>query len=167
MRASTTAWWYQLTPSSDPCPWFQLTFQIWSHKCGGNSIVGAPYSHQLHTLFVKHLLHIWNGCGNHSMWDESHNHCMMVSFDSQQWSMITAYFQNPAPQVWWPLPNPQYTYFKWMLELFHEEWETQPLHDGIIWLPAVIHDFSWLSKSGPTKVLVTAWWGLHKPIQSI
>ena len=45
MRASATAWWYHLTPSV-----IQLTFQIQSHKCGGNSMMGAPYLHPLHCI---------------------------------------------------------------------------------------------------------------------
>ena len=28
-----------------------------------------------------------------------------------------------------------------MWEWFHVEWEPQPLHDGIIWHPAVIYDW--------------------------
>ncbi len=52
MRASTTAWWYHLTPNNDP--WFQLTFQIWSHKCGGNSMAGASYPHLQHIMFDNH-----------------------------------------------------------------------------------------------------------------
>jgi hypothetical protein len=47
---------------------------------------------------------------------------------------------------------------KW--DPFHVVLETQPLHAHII-CPAVIQDFSWISKSGLTSVVVTAWWRLH------
>ncbi len=53
---------------------------------------------------------------------------------------------------------------EWILESFHVGWEPQPLHDhdgAVIWHPSVIHDFSRLSDSGPTSVMVTTWWGLY------
>ena len=89
--------------SFDTQQWSMISadLQIRSRKCGGNSMMGAPYPHPQHIMFVNHLVYVWSGCGNHSMWDESLNHCMMVSFDTQQWSMISADFSNPVPQVWW------------------------------------------------------------------
>ena len=32
---------------------FTCLFQIWSHKCCGNSVMGAPYPHPLHIMFVN------------------------------------------------------------------------------------------------------------------
>ena len=94
----TNTWWYHLSPGSDQ--WFHVTFQIRSHKCGGNIMMGAPPPHPQHMKNVNNLLHIWHGSVNHSMWDYILNHC-----------------------------------------------------NGIIWHPAVINDFSWLSKSSPAR-----WW---------
>jgi hypothetical protein len=37
-RASTTALWYDLSPSCDP-PGFQLNYQIATHNCGGNGMM--------------------------------------------------------------------------------------------------------------------------------
>ena len=54
------------------------------HKSVGNSMMGAPYPHPHHLIFAKYLVYVWNGCGNHSMWVKSLNHCMMVSFGTQQ-----------------------------------------------------------------------------------
>jgi hypothetical protein len=50
---------------------------------GGNSMMGAPYPHPQYMKYVNPLLYVWNGSGNHSMWDESLSHCMMISFVSQ------------------------------------------------------------------------------------
>jgi hypothetical protein len=98
---NTFQWWLWAYECTLTLRWFHLTFQIWFHKCIGNSMVGAPYSHPQHIMFGNHLVYVWNGCGNHSMWDESLIHCMMVSFDTQQWSVISADFLNPIQQVWW------------------------------------------------------------------
>ena len=53
-RNLTTACSYHLAPSSDPR--FQLTFQIRSDKCGGNSMMVASYSYSQHMKAVNHSL---------------------------------------------------------------------------------------------------------------
>ena len=58
MRASTAAWrCCHLAPSSDP--WFQPKFQIGSHKCDGNTMMGAIYPHSLHMKFVNMTVYMF------------------------------------------------------------------------------------------------------------
>jgi hypothetical protein len=39
---------------------FQLTFQIWTGKCGGNGMMMDPYPHPQHMKVVKHLEWKWD-----------------------------------------------------------------------------------------------------------
>jgi N-acetylneuraminic acid mutarotase len=75
-------------PISDQ--WFQLTFQIWSHNCGGNSMMKAPYPHSLHIIFFITLYMF--GVDFESI-DESLKHCMW-------W-----YHLAPSTDPWFQLGN--------------------------------------------------------------
>jgi hypothetical protein len=80
-RASSNAWWNHLSPRSHQ--WFQLTFQIGSHKCGGKSIkhdggLQIPI-HSTWSMSTPFFM-LWVDVGTIPWWDESLNHCMMVSF---------------------------------------------------------------------------------------
>jgi len=44
----------------------------------GNGKVMDPSRYSLHMKVVTQLGFVWNGCGNHAMWDYSLNHCTMV-----------------------------------------------------------------------------------------
>jgi hypothetical protein len=80
--ASTTAQKLHSAPSSDPG--FYLTFQIWANKSGGNGMMTVPYPHTQHMKVAKHLVYVWGGYGNHSMWVWSLNHCTEASFSTKQ-----------------------------------------------------------------------------------
>ncbi len=43
-----------------------------------------PYPHPQHMKVVTHLVYVWSGCGNHSMWVWSLNHCTRASFSAKQ-----------------------------------------------------------------------------------
>jgi hypothetical protein len=58
-------------------------------------------------------------------------------------------------------------YLTWMWEPFQVGLEPQPMHCGVICQPAVTQGFSCIPKSGFKSVVVTAWWWIHQPIQSI
>ena len=45
--------------------------------------------------------------------------------------------------------------------------ESQPLHNGMVWSPAVTQAFSQLSKSGSTRAMATGCWWFHMPIHFI
>ena len=64
--ASTNEQELHLVPSSDLgfCP----TFQIWADKHGDNVMKTDPYPHPQHMKIVKHLVYVWSGYENHSMW---------------------------------------------------------------------------------------------------
>ena len=64
--ASTTAQGLQSAPSSDQG--FQLTFQIWASKSGDNGMMTDPYPHPQQMKAFEHLVYVWVGYGNHSMW---------------------------------------------------------------------------------------------------
>ena len=68
--------------------------------CWYNGMMMDPYPHPQHMKVVKQLSYVWSGCGNHSMWVWSLNHCTRASFSAKQWPRISADFQNPDLQVW-------------------------------------------------------------------
>ena len=39
--------------------------------------------------------------------------------------------------------------------------QPQPLNKGFIWCQAVTQDFVWLPNSGPTSIVIPAWWRIH------
>ena len=49
-----------------------------------NGMMMNPYPHSQHMMIVKHLVNIWRGCGSHSTWVWSLNHCIKTSFSTKQ-----------------------------------------------------------------------------------
>ena len=80
--ASTNEQGLHLAPSSDPgfCP----AFQIWADKNGYTSMMTDLHPHPQHMKAVKHLLYVWSGYENHSMWVWSLTRCPMASFGAKQ-----------------------------------------------------------------------------------
>jgi hypothetical protein len=62
--------------------------QIWTNKCGGNGMVMDPYAHPQQMNVLEHLEYASGGCGNHSRWVLSLNHCTMVPDHSPTERMI-------------------------------------------------------------------------------
>ncbi len=58
---------------------------IWADGCGG---VVNPSAHPQHMNDRKHLVYIWSGYGNHSMWIWGLNKCSMTSFVAHLWTRI-------------------------------------------------------------------------------
>ena len=102
LGASANAQELYSTPSvgSD---WFQPsepTSQIWFDMCGGNDcMMTDPCPHPLHVTIVNHLVYVWSGCGNHSMWVWSLNHCTRASFGAKQWPRILSDIPKLGRQV--------------------------------------------------------------------
>jgi hypothetical protein len=97
--ASTTAQRLHSAPSSHPG--FRLRmFQIWADKYGYTSMMTVPYPHPQHVKVGKHLVYVWGGYGNHSMWVWSLNHCTKASFSTKQSPGILADVPNLGQQVW-------------------------------------------------------------------
>ncbi len=49
-------------------------------KYGGNGMMMDPSAHQQLMNVLKHLVYVWSGCGNHSMWVWGLNQCTLTSF---------------------------------------------------------------------------------------
>ena len=98
--ASTTAPWDHLCAHRQ---WHrsQLTSQIWANKFVGNCMMTDPYPQEQNTKVVYDLVYVWSGCGSHSMWVLSLNHCAMASFVHTQVTQISADFSNLSQQVCW------------------------------------------------------------------
>ena len=67
-------------------PTVVITDQTLTNKCGGNDIMMDPYHHPQHMKVVIRLWYVWSGCGKHSMWVWSLNHCTRASLGAKQWS---------------------------------------------------------------------------------
>ncbi len=128
---------------------------------------------------VNHLTHDWRGCGSHSMSLNQWAKAFLVPssypgfhLTSQIWankcggnSMTPHLYPHPLQRK--VVKHPVYTF--WIdLHLFHVGLEPHALHHhGIVQRTAVTQDFNRLPKSGPTSVVVTAWWHIHISIHSI
>jgi hypothetical protein len=49
-------------------PRFLLTPKFWANKYGSCGMMVDTSAHPLHLKRAKHLVYVWSGCGNHSMW---------------------------------------------------------------------------------------------------
>ena len=56
----------------------QLLKSLCANKYGGNGMIEDPSAHLLHMNGLKHLVYVWSGSGNHSMWVCSLNHSAQV-----------------------------------------------------------------------------------------
>ena len=77
-----------------------------TNKCDGNNMMTDPYPHPQHMKVVNHHLYVSSGCGKHSMWAWSLNHCTRASFSAKQWLRISAQLPKPWPTsvevtAWW------------------------------------------------------------------
>jgi hypothetical protein len=42
--------------------------KFWADKYGSSGVMVDPSAHPHHMNGLKHLVYVWSGCGNHSMW---------------------------------------------------------------------------------------------------
>ena len=131
---------------------------------------------------IQHLEYVWRGCGDHSMWVWSLNHCIINSFDarkdrgfqpnSKTWDnkfcgnsmmevrpiFLSTQHMNDVKhlvcmkRMWWP---------------FHVSLEPESMHHDFIWCRAVTQDFIQIQKLGTTIFVQTAWLRSNPCIQSI
>ena len=73
---------------------FQLTSQIMVIKCGPNCMMPDPYPNPQHMKVVNHLVYVWIGYGNHSMWVWNINHSTRASFAVLHRIRFSADFPN-------------------------------------------------------------------------
>ena len=50
------------------------------NKYGGSGMKVDPSANPLRINGLKHIVHVWSGCGNHSMWVWGLNQCTLTSF---------------------------------------------------------------------------------------
>ena len=66
-------------------------------KCGGKGMMMDPnpnHPQHMNMKVVNHLVYVWSGYGNHSMWVWSLNICTRASCGAQQRPRISADFPN-------------------------------------------------------------------------
>jgi hypothetical protein len=80
--ASTNAQSLYSVPSNDLG--FQPTCKMRMSMCGCNDMMMDPYPHPQHMMDVKHLVYVWGGSENHSMWIWSLNQYTLASFGTKQ-----------------------------------------------------------------------------------
>jgi hypothetical protein len=60
-----------------------------------------PFTHPQHMNDLKHLVCVWRGYGNHSMWVWGLNQCNMTSFVEYLWTRTLANFLILDHDIWW------------------------------------------------------------------
>ena len=59
---------------------FGLLTKLRTNKYGGSGTMVDPSAHQQPINVLKHLVYVWSGCGNHSMWVWGLNQCTLTFY---------------------------------------------------------------------------------------
>jgi hypothetical protein len=129
---------------------------------GGNGMMMGPAAHSQLMKVLNHLVYVWSGCGNHSMWVWSLDQCTMILFSTQLCSSNLAKISNSGNTDWrqWhgngpSCPSTAYECsqspcicLEWMWGPFHVDLQPRSLHLGFIYNPGVLHKLAKISNLG-------------------